>query len=85
MNPDDHNLALVAYRLKEAHEVLLDAQKLLRDHGSPRSVVNRAYYAMFYAVLALLATIGIGSAKHSGVIALFDLHFVKTGVYGKGT
>lgn len=38
MNPDDRNLALVAYRLKEAHEVLLDAQKLLRDHGSPRSI-----------------------------------------------
>lgn len=39
---------------------------------------------MFYAVLALLATIGKGSAKHSGVIALFDLHFVKTGVMEKG-
>ena len=38
---------------------------------------------MFYAVLAVLATANLGSAKHSGVIGLFDRHFVKTGLLSK--
>ena len=38
---------------------------------------------MFYAVLALLTSIGKGASKHSGVIALFDQHFVKPGHFPK--
>ncbi len=38
---------------------------------------------MFYAVLALLATKGLGSSKHSGTIALFDREFVKPGDLAK--
>jgi len=42
--------------------------------------VNRAYYAIFYAANALLATKGLERSKHSGVIAAFRQHFVKTGL-----
>ena len=42
--------------------------------------MNRAYYAIFYAANALLATKGLERSKHSGVIAAFRQHFVKTGV-----
>ena len=45
--------ALVAYRLEQAEESL-DAARILLDKTLNRSAVNRAYYAMFYAVLALL-------------------------------
>lgn len=38
---------------------------------------------MFYAVLAVLATKGLGSSKHSGAIALFDREFVKPGDFPK--
>ena len=38
---------------------------------------------MFYGVLALLATRGLGTSKHSGAIALFDREFVKTGLFPK--
>jgi len=65
--------------MQRAHETLLDARLLFDQGGSPESVVNRAYYAMSYATLALLTLEGKGSAKHSGVIALFDQHFIKTG------
>lgn len=34
---------------------------------------------MFYAVTALLKSKGIDRSKHSGVIAAFGQHFVKTG------
>ena len=70
---------LVAYRLVRARETLKDAHLLAEQGGTPGSVINRAYYAMFYAVLALLTSLGLGASKHSGAIALFDLHFVKTG------
>ncbi len=38
---------------------------------------------MFYAALALLATIGEETSKHGGVLALFDRHFIKTGILPK--
>jgi len=41
--------------------------------------ISRCYYAMFYAVSGLLASIGITRSKHSGVIAAFREHFIKTG------
>ncbi len=43
--------------------------------------VNRAYYAIFYAANAMLATIGEARSKHSGVIGLFRNRFVRTGEF----
>jgi uncharacterized protein (UPF0332 family) len=47
--------ALVSYRLEQAEESL-DAASLLLNEGLTRPSLNRSYYAMFYAVLALHAT-----------------------------
>ncbi|MBI5527734.1 MAG: HEPN domain-containing protein [Deltaproteobacteria bacterium] len=44
---------LVEYRIEQAEESLESAEVLLENGMSPRSVTNRAYYAAFYAVLAL--------------------------------
>ncbi len=74
--------ALVTYRLEQADEALESAQILI-DHGQYRSSVNRAYYAMFYGVLALLAVSGSQTSKHSGAMSLFDRDFVKTGKFDK--
>jgi uncharacterized protein (UPF0332 family) len=49
----DDVLLLVRYRLEQANEALADAEFLFAGQRGPRSIVNRAYYAMFYAVLAL--------------------------------
>ena len=46
---------LVRYRLEQASETLAEAV-LLRDAGAFRGAINRAYYAMFYVLLGLLAT-----------------------------
>lgn len=73
---------LVKYRLSEAAETLREAKLLLRESGF-RGSINRSYYAMFYALLGLLATKGLGTSKHSGVISLFDREFVKTGIFPK--
>lgn len=74
---------LIAYRLERAHESLQDARLLARQDGSPASIINRAYYAMFYTVLALLIERGLSTSKHSGAIALFDRHFVRDGIFPK--
>ena len=74
--------ALVTYRIEQADESLLAARTLL-DKKLIRPSVNRAYYAMFYSVLALLALGKKETSKHSGAIALFDREFVKQGVFKK--
>lgn len=43
---------LFNYRLREAEETLEDAEKMLQGNITPRSIVNRIYYSMFYALLA---------------------------------
>ena len=73
---------LVTYRLEQADESL-EAAKTLLDKKLIRPSLNRAYYAMFYAVLALLARGKQETSKHSGAIALFDRDFVKKGIFKK--
>jgi uncharacterized protein (UPF0332 family) len=65
---DDEILVLIKHRLEQAEESLKDAEVLLDGDRSPRSIINRSYYAMFYAVLALLQKIGRVPHKHSGAI-----------------
>jgi len=78
MTSDERLRELVKLRMQQAGETLREAQILAAERAG-RGAVNRAYYAMFYAVLAVLATKGLGSSKHSGAISLFDREFVKSG------
>ena len=71
---------LLFYRIEQARETLREAEILLNE-SALRGAINRAYYAMFYALLALLATKQLGTSKHSGALALFDREFVKAGVF----
>lgn len=84
MSGEGENFALVSYRLKSAKERLKAAVDLFGNCDYKDSV-NRSYYAIFTAARALLATKKLDSAKHSGVIALFNQHFVKEGVVSKIT
>lgn len=72
--------ALVAYRLEQADEALAAAALNLAN-ALERSAINRAYYAMFYAVLALLASRTVETSRHSGAIAQFDLLYVRPAVF----
>jgi len=79
MTPEQLEI-LISYRIGQSHETLREAEVLFKQSAF-RGAVNRAYYAMFYAVLALLATRQIGTSKHAGVLSLFDREFVKTGIF----
>lgn len=71
--------SLFTYRIKQAEETLSDAEKMLKNKLGPRSIINRAYYTMFYAVLALflISDTSVKTSKHSGIISLFDKEFVR--------
>lgn len=73
----------VANRIRQfmslAEQALSTAQDNLRA-ADFRASVNRSYYAVFYAVSAMLLTKGLERRKHSGVIGAFREHFIKTGL-----
>ena len=43
---------IISYRLEQAQIALDDALYLNAGGRSPQSIINRCYYAMFYATLA---------------------------------
>jgi uncharacterized protein (UPF0332 family) len=66
--------------MQQAEDSLDEARFLFEGHKSTRSVINRIYYAMFYAILALLIYEPFGSSKHTAVLSYFNLNFVKRGL-----
>jgi uncharacterized protein (UPF0332 family) len=76
---------LLSYRIKQAEETLADAEAMAERRLTPRSIVNRAYYVIFYAVMGLFlkSSIALKTSKHSGVISMFDQLFVRTGTIEK--
>ena len=72
MNGQSYKKDLIQYRLECAQDALHDVRILMENGGSPASIVNRAYYSVFYAALALLVTVDVEPTKHAGVIAKFD-------------
>ena len=73
---------LALHRLKSAKERLQVAEELLeRQHYL--DAASKAYYAIFQAARAALATLKLDSRKHSGVISMFNIHFVKSGILAK--
>ena len=80
MKQEDKN-NIIGYRLEQAQIALDDAIYLDAGARSPQSIVNRCYYAMFYATIALLQDIGKAPTKHSGIISLFDTEYVMKGIF----
>ena len=74
------NKQAVLVYLEGAQDALRTAQFNL-DNDFYGVAVNRAYYAFFYAATALLLTLDLTRSKHSGVIAAFREHFVKSGFF----
>jgi uncharacterized protein (UPF0332 family) len=76
---------LFTYRIQQAEVTLNDGKIILAKGGSPQSVINRAYYAVFYCVLALNLKTGITTktSKHSGIIGIFDKEFILSGKLDK--
>lgn len=78
----NEKIDLAKYRLEVSQEKLDSARVLLKSKKYKDSV-SRSYYAMFAAARSLLATKGLDSTKHSGVISLLNQHFVKQNILDK--
>ncbi len=77
MSTSDPRSEVVRYWLGRAEEALISAE-LEYNAGHHEFAVNRAYYAAFYALSALLLSEGKRFAKHSGVRAALHAELVKT-------
>jgi uncharacterized protein (UPF0332 family) len=77
----EKQIQLARYRLKQAEESIDEAEYLLSGNKSPRSIINRSYYSMFYAVLALLIFEPYSSSKHSGILAYFNRRFITEDIF----
>lgn len=73
---------LARYRMERAKELIRDAENLF-ENGSYKSGNNRAYYAIFYSMRAVMALDGVDYKKHSGVIQHFQRDYIKTGIFDK--
>ena len=79
---NDQQKTLILYRIEQSDESLQSAELLFKNEKY-RPAVNRAYYSMFYAVLALLVTENNSISKHSGVISIFDKEYVKKEIFDR--
>lgn len=79
---DESRVDLCKYRLEKAYECLKSA-KLLQEAEDYTSAASRSYYAIFHAMRSVMALDGEDRKKHSGVVAYFQEHYIKTNIFEK--
>ena len=67
---NESRTSLVSYRIERAHKTLSEVA-ILFDNGLFSTAVNRLYYAVYYAAVALLVSDGINANTHSGVRSMW--------------
>ncbi|MBQ7531403.1 MAG: HEPN domain-containing protein [Paludibacteraceae bacterium] len=75
----ENKAEMIRLHFEKAHQYLADAELLIASN-SISSATGRLYYAVFHAVHALFVANGISSKTHHGMNALFNEHFVRTGL-----
>ena len=79
---DNSSVTLSKYRLEQSKENLEEAEALFNINKF-KGASNRAYYAIFHAIKAILALEQIDFKKHSSVIAYFNKTYINTGIFQK--
>lgn len=67
----------ITMRIQQAEDALADAKVLFDVRESWTGTINRAYYAVFYAASAVLATKDLSASRHTGIVSMFGSEFVK--------
>ena len=73
--------SFVKYRLNKAKETLETARNIFKEGKDFTSANNRAYYAIFYAIRAVLALDKIDFKRHKDVIAYFNKQYINTEIF----
>ena len=76
----EESIALISYRLERSRESLRAAE-IMFENSMLTFSMNRVYYAMFYAVQALLVLRKVSFSKHGQVKAYFNREMIKTGIF----
>lgn len=76
---DEQTVELAKYRIEKAKEELRAAKYLL-EKNIVKSSLSSSYYSIFHSARTLLVFEKLDSKKHSGVIALFNVKYIKTGL-----
>lgn len=79
MLTDEERQALVFNKVRRSNETWAEAKGII-ENKYWYAAANRMYYACYYMVSALLLKNGQSAHTHGGIIGLFGLHFVKTGI-----
>ena len=82
MDNEITNVSFAKYRLERAKQDLSDAEF---NYQAKRylNANNRAYYAIFHAIRAVLALERVDFKRHKDVMAYFNQHYVKTEIFPK--
>ena len=75
----DERKAIVEFRIEKALRAYEQAKGVI-ELKYWETIANRLYYAAYNAVSALLIANGDNAQSHNGVIHLFGLRFIKTGL-----
>ena len=78
---DENRESFALYRLEKAKETLKSAQILFDVVKDYTGANNRAYYAIFYAIRAVLALEEIDFKRHKDVIAYFNQKYIKPEIF----
>jgi uncharacterized protein (UPF0332 family) len=79
---EESKIELAKHRLATAKEDYIAALDLVKC-GHYKAANNRAYYAIFHSIRAILALEGLDFKKHSTVIAYFNQNYIKKGEIDK--
>lgn len=70
-----------SFKIMEKAEEAIEAAEYNINGGFSLAATNRAYYACYYSMTALLLTQGVYAKTHQGVRAKFSELFIKTAIF----
>ena len=73
------NENLISYRMARSKEAI-QAAEIMLENDMLVSAMNRIYYAMFYAVQAILVLSDTSFSKHGQVKGFFNRELIKPGI-----
>ena len=77
---EENCISLAKYRMETSMETLNVARECLENKHFKDSI-NRAYYASFYAIKAVLALDEVDFKRHKDAVAYFNKTYVATSIF----
>lgn len=77
---DEKAIELAKYRLERAKQDVSDTE-LLYKNNSLLAANNRAYYAIFHAIQAVLSLERVDFKRHKDVIGYFNKNYINTEIF----